>query len=411
MLKKIRLILAGFCLAGISLLFLDISGTLDQYLAFLAKIQLLPALIAGGTVTVAILLIMTFLIGRVYCSILCPLGIFQDVASYFGKKNRFRYTNGKTWLRIAALVVFGTALLIGIPVVFGTLEPYSAFGRVVTGLFAPIWTLGNNTLAYLSEQTGFLFIASSPIWIKGISAFILAALTFIVVGYMAVREGRTWCNTLCPAGTVLGCISKFSLMRPRIAADSCTKCGLCEKVCKASCIDSTKGRIDASRCVSCFNCVDTCQKDAIKVSMQRLGGTGKNKAEQVDMVRRGMLATALGFLILPRSGKTSDMNEEPIPALTRKPRRTKDNPIVPPGAGGVRSFSSKCTGCQLCVSTCPNQVLTSYDKGSGMLQPALTFERGYCRVNCVRCSTICPAGAIRPITVGIKAPFKLAGRL
>lgn len=74
---------------------------------------------------------------------------------------------------------------------------------------------------------------------------------------------------------------------------------------------------------------------------------------------------------------------------------------------GLDAFEARCTGCQLCVSACPNQVLRSFDNGLGMLQPSLSFERGYCRVNCVSCSTVCPAGAIRPVSVAEKSAIQI----
>ncbi len=77
-------------------------------------------------------------------------------------------------------------------------------------------------------------------------------------------------------------------------------------------------------------------------------------------------------------------------------------PIIPPGAEKLSSFHSRCTGCQLCVAACPYNVLRTRDYGMGMLQPELVFEHGYCHANCVRCATLCPTGAIRPITVRAK---------
>lgn len=408
--RKIRLALAFLCLCGLLLLFVDGSGLLGPRMAWLAKIQVVPAALSGAALVVGIWLVVTLLFGRVYCSVVCPLGLFQDVVSRAGKKKRFRYIKGKTVLRVAALAVFAAAFLLGIPAVFGALEPYSAFGRMGTHLFAPIWTLGHNALAYLSERTGYLQIAASPIWIKGVYAFLLAALSFVAIGWLAYRGGRTWCNTVCPVGTVLGGLSRFSWIRPRIAAASCGGCLQCERVCKASCIDAKNAVIDASRCVSCFNCVGICRKDAITLMparAMRTGSTDTPESDSPDKVRRGMLMAALGALMLPDLSRAAETSDAPIAALTRNPRRSKDRSIVPPGAGGLRNFSAKCTGCQLCVSACPNQVLASSDRGGGMLQPSLTFERGYCRPNCVRCSAVCPTGAIRPITTAAKSAIQI----
>ena len=78
MLKKIRSILAVFCFIAITLLFLDFTGTIQGWLGWLAKIQLLPAILAANFITVAVLLVLTLVFGRIYCSVICPLGVFQD---------------------------------------------------------------------------------------------------------------------------------------------------------------------------------------------------------------------------------------------------------------------------------------------------------------------------------------------
>ena len=105
MLRKIRIILAALFFAGITLLFLDVTGTIHQWLGWMAKIQFLPAALALNFAVVAVLLILTLLFGRVYCSVICPLGIMQDIFSWirgkFRKKDRFRFTYSpaRNWLR------------------------------------------------------------------------------------------------------------------------------------------------------------------------------------------------------------------------------------------------------------------------------------------------------------------------
>ena len=41
------------------------------------------------------------------------------------------------------------------------------------------------------------------------------------------------------------------------------------------------------------------------------------------------------------------------------------------------------------------------------MQPELSYERGYCRPECTRCSEVCPAGAIKPITKEEKASMQV----
>lgn len=77
MLRTIRLTTALICFTLVTLLFLDFTGTLHTWFGWLAKIQFLPAVLALNLGVVLFLIALTWLLGRVYCSVICPLGIFQ----------------------------------------------------------------------------------------------------------------------------------------------------------------------------------------------------------------------------------------------------------------------------------------------------------------------------------------------
>lgn len=411
--KNTRIFLSLLCLAGFTLLFVDVSGILTPHLAFLGKLQLVPAFLSGSVLSVALLLGLTLVLGRVYCSVLCPLGLVQDLLSRCGGKKRFRYHRGKTALRALTLAVFVGAGVVGFPLIVGLLDPYSAFGRIATDLMAPLWSMGNNALAAGAARLDSFAIAPVPLWQKGMSALVGAALTLGIIAVLAWRHGRLWCNTLCPVGTVLGMISSFALLRPRIRADKCTHCAQCSAVCKASCIDATSGSIDASRCVSCMNCHNICRHGALSF-LPSLGGTSLQKpvstaASAANPHRRALLVGLASSLAAFPLGTGHAAHaavrgqDVLVPALTRKKRPTRLVPITPPGSLSLKNFTARCTGCQLCVSACPHQALRAQDTGTGMLQPTLSFEHGFCRIPCVVCSSLCPTGAIRPITVAEKS--------
>ena len=95
MLRKIRIALATIFFVGITALFLDFTGALPAYLGWMAKVQFVPAILALNVSIIVILALLTLLFGRVYCSVICPLGVMQDIVSNLAarqKKARFSYS-------------------------------------------------------------------------------------------------------------------------------------------------------------------------------------------------------------------------------------------------------------------------------------------------------------------------------
>lgn len=267
MLRKIRIVAATICFTLITLLFLDFTGTLHLWFGWLAKIQFLPAVLALNVGVVAFLVILTLLFGRVYCSVICPLGVFQDIVSWISgkrKKNRFRYSPAISWLRYSMLALFIVALLAGFTAIAALIAPYSAYGRIASNLFAPLYQWGNNLLAYFAEHIDSYAFYSTDVWLKSIPTFIIALVTFVSLLILAWKNGRAYCNTICPVGTVLGLLSQFSLFRPVIDTTKCNGCQLCARNCKASCIDAKNHIIDYSRCVDCMDCIEKCRQGAIR---------------------------------------------------------------------------------------------------------------------------------------------------
>ena len=263
MLRKIRVALALIFITGITLLFLDFTGTVHTWLGWMAKIQFLPALLALNEGVVAALVVLTLIFGRIYCSVICPLGVMQDGFAALGRrarKNRYRYSKALNALRYGMLALLVIAFLAGLGWVVALFAPYSAYGRIVQNLLGPVWAAANNLLASAAESADSYAFYRTEVWVRSWPVFTVAVVTLVVLAVLAWRNGRTYCNTICPVGTILGFLARFSWLRPVIDTSRCNGCGLCARNCKASCIDSKTHTIDYSRCVACMDCIGKCRR-------------------------------------------------------------------------------------------------------------------------------------------------------
>lgn len=385
--RKIRIALAAVFLVGITLLFCGIGG---QWWGWMAKLQFLPSCLALNVAGIAAVLLLTLLVGRIYCSVICPMGVFQDfvraVKRAFtpkNKRNRGHYIAEHKWVRYGVLVLTVVSALTFSQMLLTVLAPYSAYGRMVRSIVG---------LAGGDSMTPALLIT--------------AGITFVVIVLCACLWGREYCNTVCPVGTTLSLLSRFSLMKVTIDKSKCVSCRKCERLCKASCIDIGTHEIDHSRCVDCFDCLGTCPKDAIHFrrswgkaaeATETAAKTAKAEDAPSDKGRRNFIATsaALGAgIALHAQNKRLDGGLAEVVAKENPERRER---LVPFGAAGVKDFYTRCTACQLCVSNCPNGVLRPSTDLEHFLKPQMGYDKGYCRPECVACSHVCPAGAIRPI--------------
>ena len=409
MLRKVRIAAAAVCFALITLLFLDFTGTLHAWFGWLAKVQLLPAVLALNVGVIVLLVALTLIFGRIYCSVICPLGVMQDLISWFGvkaKKNRFSYSPAKSWLRYGVLALFVVALVAGFASIALLIAPYSAYGRIAQNLLAPLWGWGNNLLAYFAERADSYAFYSTEVWIRNFATLGVAVVTLVVLAVLAWRNGRTYCNTICPVGTVLGFLSRFSLLKPVIDTEKCINCNICSKNCKAACIDIPNHKIDYSRCVTCMNCIEKCPKKAISYAMRPAAQKAAPAEAKVDTARRNFLIGA--GLVAAEAVRAQEMRGDGgYAVLVDKQAPDRENPITPPGSKSLRNLTQHCTGCQLCVAACPSQILRPSSDLKMFMQPTMSYENGYCRPECNKCSTVCPTGAIDLISVAEKSSVQI----
>lgn len=352
----------------------------------LARWQFVPSVLgilsgaAVSAVILGVLLLLTLLFGRVYCSFICPLGILQDIV--------FRI---RRWLAPKRFLKFSRPV------------PWVRYG--VLALLAAIWS--NNLLAADSSSADLVqmdyFPAAFPVLLA--SAGMLG-----LVAVMSAWKGRLYCNTVCPVGTLLGLLSRISLFRLGFDPASCKKCGKCVKSCKAQCLNLKEYKIDSSRCVACYDCVRSCSEGGIRyrwfTRARQLVPAQKKKAPPAPAPsssaavpsiagssrRQFLEATAAGLATAALSGCRGDAARKLDPTQC----------VLPPGAGSLERFLDICTGCQMCVANCPTHVLQpSYLQLGlkGFMKPRMDFATKYCLYDCHRCAEVCPTGAIRRMPV------------
>lgn len=432
-LKGLRVLLAVLFFVPILLFFLDFTNKMPVETHGLLHVQLLPAILGGMFGIVAVLLILTLLFGRLYCSVICPAGVFQDIINRMfciGKKKkkgirRFSYHKPANWLRYLLLAATALTTLLGFSGLCLLLDPYSNFGRISANLFRPAVMWGNNVLAdWLMKMDNYaLFhVTISTVSVAALIASVTVLLVFIV---MVVFRGRLFCNTLCPVGALLSLVSRYSLFRISFDKDACTHCGNCERSCKAEAINAKDLTVDTSRCVDCFNCVSSCAKGGLQyrfnppfrkeapVSVPDTETQKKMQSSSVDAgnSRRTFLATGVTVAAsLPMVSAIAEGAQQVRGRHRTRKGQTDWPPLTPPGSLNLERFKDKCTGCHICVVKCPSQVLRPAGLEYGMdylLKPRMAYISSYCNYECTVCSEVCPAEALKPITVEEKKTLQM----
>ena len=412
MLRKLRILLATISFILITLLFLDFSGTLHAYFGWMAKLQFVPALLASSIVIIIAIAVITILFGRIYCSVICPLGIYQDGIAYIAekrKKNRYSFKRSKKYRYFIALAFF-VLIAFEFTSIAIFIEPYSIFGRFASNIFSPIYRLINNVLAYFAERWNSYTFYHVDVYIKSLPMFIIAIAYFLLISILSLTNGRWYCNNICPVGAVLGCLSKFSLFKPHFDEEKCVSCGLCEKNCRCSAIDSKKHEIDYTKCVTCFNCVSKCNKGAMKYGyFKYLKATESPdfNSDKGKTTRKTFLSTIAVLAAASTLKAQEKVVDGGLATIVKKKAPKRETPLKPAGSVSLDNFTSRCTGCQLCVQNCPNDVLRASTRLENLMQPEMSFERGYCRPNCTTCSELCPAGAIQKVTREEKSSIQI----
>ena len=240
-------------------------STLPALASWVERIQFMPAVLLFSLSTVIVWVLVTLVFGRIYCSTVCPLGTFQDIFARLPRLGRvstryhYHYSRPLTLCRNLSLGLAFAVMILGVSALISVLDPFGLYSRLCASVLKPLWGMALN----LFREPGVVVGAAT------FAGVMTAVVTLSVIAGLAFRNGRTFCNSICPVGTTLGYVSRWSIFHIDIDTDKCIQCRECEYVCKASCIDLISHVVDGSRCVGCFDCLPVCPNDAIHYTPTR----------------------------------------------------------------------------------------------------------------------------------------------
>lgn len=336
----------------------------------------------------------TLLLGRFFCGWICPLGTVLDLVT---PKKRTRRPiaalkgNLKYWLLlpILAAALFNLNLA-------GLLDPMAILLRGITFFLYPLLGLGaREGWVGLYHLLGERRDAVAPAYellhtyllpfretLYPLAAFSALALLAIIV--LEQFEERNWCRNLCPLGTLLGWLGRFSLFK-RIPVGLCGDCGTCRELCPTT---FDQDLLAKEECILCMECQLHCPHERISFRL----AAGQRDAGPLLPERRVLLGSMAAGLLLA------------IPARFRPPEKGL-RLLRPPGVRNEDEFLNKCVRCGECMKVCLKSALypAAWQAGmEGIYTPVVIPRLGYCEYNCTLCGQVCPTGAIPKLPASAK---------
>lgn len=350
----------------------------ENVLVGFTQLQFGPALLRfvsgfgiAGILIVTVTLVVSFVFGRVFCSVICPLGAVQDGIRAVAARKSGTVPNYR-FLRYFILLLVIVLLIAGLNIGFRIFDPFSRFGAMVYAGIAV-------ATSFTEAHGGWPFSATGGL----VSILLLVGLV--------VWKKRIFCVSLCPVGTLLGLVARHGVFRTHLNG-KCVGCKQCERHCPTGCINVAERAVDNERCVLCLDCISVCSVGGIRYSTSRVGNTN-TQITSPDAARRAFLfhgvVAAVSLASFGFGARRLSASESPSPNGKRS--------VLPPGAGNSQRFGNSCTSCQLCAAACPTGAIEPTMLGLGAM--SLNFSKGRCDHNCVRCSDVCPTGALQKMTL------------
>lgn len=269
-LKTIRVAVSLVIFVLLALPWLEYADFFLKYVGWVSRFEIFPTIVSGFAVGMLVLwMLVSFIFGRIYCSSVCPIGTLLDIVGHIGKNSRkgslrdYHYSRPLIRWRQVSLVVIVLCAVLELSIVPLLVNPASMYSRFLMNIVRPALMWLDNGIGSIGEATGLWTVHTVPVVTATLLVTFMSLIPIIAISIPAWKYGRTYCNSICPIGTLLGYMSAQSVWHIDIDTDRCTNCRKCEHACKASCIDLIDHVVDGSRCVNCFNCLDACEDNAI----------------------------------------------------------------------------------------------------------------------------------------------------
>lgn len=339
-----------------------------------------------------VVLVPTVFLGRFFCNWLCPYGTLHQFVGWLGSvhdwrrrgttgggqaaplrsdenhPNRYRGGQRVKYAVLAALLIAGAFGSLQI----GLLDPLCLLHRSLTGAAVP-------ALALSAPEIFGPPHAFHGAWLIGLILFAFLALNLVYP--------RFFCRVLCPLGALLGVLSRWTWWRIDRDPAKCRGCDRCRDRCEGAC--DPQARLRTAECTVCLNCVRDCPEGALRFAFMP---PRQREIAGPDVTRRKLIFGGLtGALFYPLARVTH-----------APPAREQARAIRPPGALVEPEFLERCIKCGQCFKACPTNVIQPawFEAGpEGLWTPRLDFEVGHCQLHCTACGSVCPTGALHPLTI------------
>lgn len=338
-----------------------------------------------------LMIIATLLLGRFFCGWICPMGTVLDLLTPKQRKTtpvRWLAGNLKYWLLLPIL----SASLLNLNIA-GLLDPIAILLRGLTFFIHPViglsarsgWASLYRTIGEKRDilAPAYNIIKDNILPFRETLYPLALASALLLLGIILLErlETRAWCRHLCPLGTLLGWIGRFSPFK-RIPKGLCGDCGQCRELCPTT---FDNGSLNREECILCMECHEGCPNSRIVFTPSlALAETGP-----IFPQRRVLLGgIAAGALLA-------------MPARFR-PSEKGSILIRPPGVIDEDEFLKRCVRCGECMKVCLKSALypAAWQAGlEGLYTPLLIPRLGYCEYNCTLCGQVCPTGAIPNLPV------------